>query len=152
MAAALLYLVAAWPLLSSAAFLQPAVVITGLENSCGVAVEVMGQEGAIETEPFNITLSVSSSQASPVVLRLRPDWARLEVMEGGELVVEGPGEATWVVGLVADQFYLYSLELLCGEERLGSFPVPVKRGRRDNFLAAAFQKVQPDIVIAGLQF
>ena len=141
MAAALLYLVTAWPVLSSAAFLQPAVVVAGLENSCGVTVEVMGQQGAVETEPFNLTLSVNSSLTSALVLSLRPDWSRLEVVEGGELVVAGPGQATWVVGLVADQFYLYSLEVLCGEERLGSFPVPVKRGRRDTSLAAAFQKV-----------
>jgi hypothetical protein len=112
---------------------------------CGVSsVSVAGplEPPALETEPFPLLLTVRHSGAGGV-LRLQPDWARLVVRAGTELSLGGGGEVAWNATLVGEQFFLYTVEVVCGEgdRVVASFPVPVQRGKQDNTLAEVFQRV-----------
>ena len=62
----------------------------GSDEVCrGVTVSLEGGVKAVEMEEFNIslTVSLSSSAATPMLLTVVPNWDGLKVLEGGQIQV-----------------------------------------------------------------
>ena len=62
----------------------------GSDEVCkGVTVSLEGGVKAVEMEEFNIslTVSLSSSAATPMLLTVVPNWDGLKVLEGGQMQV-----------------------------------------------------------------
>ena len=62
----------------------------GSDKVCGgVTVSLEGGVKAVEMEEFNIslTVSLSSSAATPMLLTVVPNWDGLKVLEGGQIQV-----------------------------------------------------------------
>ena len=67
--------------------------LAGSDEVCrGVTVSLEEGVKAVEMEEFNIslTVSLSSSAATPMLLTVAPNWDGLKVLEGGQIQVRQP--------------------------------------------------------------